>query len=269
MAKRISPAKRIIRPKPKTTSRVKVKPKTRPSKRDNAFDAAKKKAGVTGYSASRGFSQAKKEKAISDENRRRGSLPWRLWLKPGSEADVILLDKEPYFMYEHQFKGGDGRPAFERCIKDSGHCPMCSKLNREGYYVMMLTCIDLRGYKTREGKKVRASQKLFPVKQSQIPKYERIFNKNKGSFRGVKLHLARDGDRDAVIGNDIEHVETLTERALAKYGEELTKPVDFEKAFPRMSEKEMASRYNTSKAMGSSDFDEDDDEDEDDSDSWD
>lgn len=237
-------------------------------KKPSAFADAKRKSNITGFAGAAGFKQAKIEKKQADENRRRRMLPWRLWLKPGSEGEVILTSDQPYFMYEHQYQGSDGKPAYERCIKDTGYCPLCSKFSREGYYVMMLDSIDLRGYKNRKGEKINASEKLFPVKQSQMPKFERIYAKNGNSFRGVKLHLTRDGDKDSVIGNDIEQIGKVSEAKLAKYGK-LANPLDMEASFPRLGEKELERMYGAAGSVGRSDFDkDDDDEDADEDENW-
>lgn len=258
--------KKSSRPAPATTGKRSVSGKT---SKTSEFEKAKRKAGVTGYAGASGFKQAKREKEISDKRRERNSLPWRLWLAPASEADFILTSDQPYFFYEHQMKGADGKPIFERCIKDQGHCPLCSKTGREGYYVMMLEGIDLRGFKTKKGETVKFSKKLFPVKQSQMSKYERLYQRNGNSFRGLKLHLIRDGEKDATIGNDVEMLAKIDEQKLVARYKDAATPIDMDKAFKALTEKEMQSQYNTGRPAGSSDFNSDDDDSVDDDESWD
>lgn len=272
-----SAKKRISKPVSKTTVK-KTSSGFNKAKKTTSFDRKKaglrSKGGSTGFAGARGFDQARTEKKMADENRKRRNLPWRVWIRPGEEADFILLDEQPFFMYEHDLgKDASGNKVYERCIKETGHCPLCSKTNREGYYVMMLTVLDKRGYTPKPGAKNAKPQKvvkrLMPVKQSQIPKFERMYKGNGGSFRGIQTHNVRDGEKDSVIGNDIELTKVLSDTALAKYGEELTTPVNYEEAFPMRSEEELKKMYGVSGPAGSRDFDDDDDDDDENGDGWD
>jgi hypothetical protein len=242
-------------------------------KRSGSGTGTSKFQGVaTGYAGVRGFRQAKTEKVKAEDNARRRSIPWNLYIKPGSSAKTVILDKEGYFMYEHELKSPNGRDRiYERCIKETGNCPLCSREGREGYYVMKLTCLDMRGYQPKAGAKnqqaKKAVRRIMNVKQGQMPKFERFYLKNGKSFQGLKLTHNRDGEKESVIGMDIEVVGKLTAAQIAKYGDE-AKSVDFEEAFPTLTEEAMAKRYGVSAVAGASDFDNDDEDEDDDEDGW-
>lgn len=224
----------------------------------------------TGYSGLKGFKQTKVEQKKSEEQRKKRNLPWNFWMPPGSSAKTIILDEKPFFMYEHELKNAAGNRDYVRCIKETGHCPLCSKTGREGYYVMKLTCLDTRGYKPKPGSRgtpQKVVKRILNVKPAQQPKFERIYVKNKENFKGVKLEHHRDGEKEAVIGTEITQVGKLSSIELRKYGEELLAPVDFEKAFPILSEEAMSKMYGVAGVAGSADFDEEGDE-EDDADDW-
>jgi hypothetical protein len=207
-----------------------------------------------------GFAKARR---INQEQKTRfermKDMPFRLRLKPGEETKVVLLDgKKPFFMYEHHWQGKDGKwNMFDHCLKEDPPCPLCQKLGKEGYYVMMLTGIDLRPFVSKKKKKKYPwSRKLIPVKSSMIPKFERHFKKY-GSFRGIVLTLVRDGEKESSIGGTIEFVKRLSENELvAKYGD-AAKKSDYTKLFPVPSAKEMRARYGGSNMPGSEDADDD------------
>ena len=120
-----------------------------------------------------------------------------------------------------------------------------------------------------QGETIKASQKFLVVKQGLHPKYERLYKKNGNSFKGMRLHLIRDGEKDYSTGGDIELSRILTPVELKKYGK-LAVPHDLEKAFEALSEKDMAKQYNAAQAMGSRDFGDDDEAGgADDGDGWD
>lgn len=257
--------------------RMKSKTKPKPSlKAKSKLAPSKSGSKPKAQSAASGFSTAKKVNArIKKKREALMNQPWRLRMKVGEERKVILLDKVPYFMYEHQYESKPGIwNRFSRCIKEKGICPACDHLDREGNYVMQLTVIDLQPYKDKDGKTVKQSKKLMTIKSTMIPKYERIFKKNKESFRGLLLKLHRDSDKEPNTGGEIEVVKVLPESKLATFGD-LAKPTDYEKAFPWPTEDELRQEFGGSRVAGSEDTDEDvedvewDDEDSEDGEPWD
>jgi hypothetical protein len=210
------------------------------------------------------FSRAKKEKKKEQAQRDKKNIPLRFFIPAGNddEREIVLLDDQPHSFYEHHMKGPDGKwNVFEVCIKEKGHCPLCSKLGRDGYYVMMLTCIDFTEYRDRNGKTHKFSKKLLPVKSSQIGKFQRLYERNNNTFRGIKLIMRRDNEKSPSIGDDIEYDGTMKESMLKKY-KDFSVPVDYDKYFSLPSEKELRDRYGSSAVPGDEDFDDDDFDDE-------
>jgi hypothetical protein len=210
-----------------------------------------------------GFEQAKTEiKKAKKKQEQRQNQAFRVRMEIGEERKVVILDAgEPFFMYEHHYETTPGKwDGFDRCIRDSGDCPACRKLGREGYYVMMLTVIDMKPYKDKNGKIVKYSKKLLPVKHAMIPKFQRLYEKLKGNMRGAVLLLQRDNDKAPSTGNDHEYLKTyseakLKELAVAVKNPDLIKPCDYDKAFPRPTEKELRERHHVGSLPGSEDVD--------------
>lgn len=158
-----------------------------------------------------------KEKAA--ERKAQSNMPFRFFVMPGETKQVIVVDDKPdFFMYEHSLKDDNGKYGrkFCGCVKETANCPVCEATNRESYYAMFLTVIDLTPFKTRDGAEVEFSRKLLVVKPAQQKKFQRFYNKE-GSLRGALFDMTRDGDKDSAIGNDIEFVEFVPDEELESY----------------------------------------------------
>lgn len=202
-----------------------------------------------------GFQNARAENQVNAaEAARRRETPFRFRMKVGEERVIILLDEKPFFTYEHHWEGKDGKwNQFCVCIKDSDTCPACATLGKEGYYAMMLTCIDCTPFTDRNQKKHKFSRKLLPVKSTMIPKFERLYKKNDESFKGIVLKMMRENARGTNIGDDFEEMQVLEVAQLAKYKDDQGKPlkvVDYDKAFPQPTKKELQARFGKGKTVG-------------------
>jgi len=250
------------KPKPPVVRPPVGKPATASAKpKPGAAPAAGKSQAVRGRVGAAGFSNAKVENERTRLKREQGLLPWRLRLRAGEETNVIILDAKPFFFYEHNWQGASGKwDEYAVCIKDSCNCPACSKLNREGYYCMMLTCIDKREYTDKHNVVHTYSQKLLPVKSTMIPKFERLYKNNGETFRGMEVTLIRDSDNDSAIGGSVEFVKFVPEATLAKLhvkdkdgkAKLIGKPVDYDKAFPYPTSAELRNRIGGGAAQAGS-----------------
>jgi hypothetical protein len=186
-----------------------------------------------------------KQKARKEAAQNRTNQPFRLYVKPGTTKEVIVLDEAPdWYMYEHQLQDPQTKRwnIFTGCLTEKNDCPVCKSVGREGYYALVLSVIDLEPYTTRDGKTVEWSRKLMVVKTSQIKKFVRRFD-NEGSLRGAVFELSRDGDKEPATGSDIELVEFVDEDELKSYKrswkdregkthkEDCSVPFDYEKIF--------------------------------------
>lgn len=230
--------------------------------------SAKSRSSTKGFERGEaGFKKAAQKREQQQEDyERMKNTPFDFRLKPGEEAEVVILDRdEPFFTTLHKVKGANGRWEDAVCIADTGEaCPLCSSTGKEGSYTMILTILDKRPYKIKNGpnagKTIKASRKLFMVKGRNLPKFERQFKRRGGKWRGLRVNCARSGEKEAAIGEDLEFRGVIKEAVLAKYGEESV-PAPYEEIFPIPTAKELASRYRISNTVsGSSEFDEEEDD---------
>lgn len=212
--------------------------------------------------------------------------PWEISVPQGGTLDVYILDAgEPFATYQHDIGGGPNtRSKTYPCLQDTGEqCPLCLKEGKSGYYILYFTAVAPKEtYKNKDGKMVtrRFQKKLFPIKIKMQEKYKREFLKQKGSFRGLKLRLIRDGQMDPKTGNDFEVLGRLSEAQIQKYAQakiegldkdtreriiraKLGEPFDYDKTFPVIDAKTLAQMAGAGRTYGESglggaDFDEED-----------
>lgn len=235
--------------------------------------ATKKKASTTKQKPSKaidrgavGFKKSRqKQQRQQEEYDRKKNTPYDFRLKPGDEAEVVILDsEEPFFISLHKIKNAQGRWEDAVCIADTGvACPLCSSTGKEGSYTMVLTVLDKRPYKIQNGpnagKMIKSSRKLMMVKGRNLPKFERQYKRNKGNWRGLRVHCARSGDKEAAIGEDLEFLGKVKESVLKKYGENSV-AANYEEIYEIPEPKELAARYKLSTTVsGSEEFDDNDD----------
>ncbi len=236
-----------------------LKKKGKPLSKSTSTDKGKSKAFAGFRRAEENNKRAAAAREMYNERLR------RVRVEVGKSRKVILLDKEPFFFYEHHYENKPGVwGGFIRCRKEVGDCAACDVF-KEGTYMMMVTCIDLTPYKNKEGKTIKRSRMFLAVKSSMIPKYARLYKKH-GSFRGLMLELTRDSNKEQSSGGSIEFIKKLTEDQIAAYGTELTKIPDYAKAFPMPTEEEMRKQLNVGRKAGKEDFADEDTENLDDMD---
>lgn len=263
IAKETNMRKPVRRVKTRTKAPASSSSKT---PRTKAKTSRTKERAATGFDrGATGFKKAaQKRERQEEEYQRKKETPFDFRLKPGDEAEVVILDsEEPFFVNLHKVKNAQGRWEDAVCIADTGvTCPLCSSLGKEGAYTMVLTILDRRPYKVKSGpnagKTIKVSKKLFMVKGRNLPKFERQYKRNKGNWRGLRILCRRDGDKEAAIGEDLEFLGKVKETALAKYKEHSV-PAEYEKIFEMPTAKELAARYKVDNTVaGSEEFDDDD-----------
>lgn len=222
-----------------------------------------RKSGSATARGKNGFAIGKEKRARQEEEyQKRLNTPFDFWLKPGSEAEIVILDhEEPFFVSLHKVKV-NGRWTDEVCIADTGEtCPLCESENREGSYTLVLTCLDRRPYTTKAGKTIKASKKLLKVKGRNLPKFERAYDRFDGNLRGVRLLARRDGEKESGMGEDLEFLGRIPEARLKKY-KEIAQPADYSEIFEVPSAEELRKRHGikAGKVAGSEEFGNDDDD---------
>lgn len=157
--------------------------------------------------------------ARREARRKEMSGPLRLYLKPGEEREIIIVDEAPdFYMYEHQIyngKGSNPRYTHTGCVKEYETCPAC-EADQDSSYNLYLTVIDLDEYTNKAGEVVEFSKKLMVVKSGQQRKFLRRYNRTKdeGGLRGQVVILSRGNDKDPVIGSDIDWDDRIGEEEL-------------------------------------------------------
>lgn len=150
------------------------------------------------------------EKAKADSARRKmeaekrqGGRAFRFFVGKGEEKEIIILDKNiraGLGITQHRLAGKRGHfNRFEPCIGNDDNCPLCKAEIKDTYFVM-LTVLDLTGYKNRKGKKIPYDRKLLAITSNQLEQFTDLEEANGGSLRGMYLVMKR-GQSDTSYGN--------------------------------------------------------------------
>ena len=212
----------------------------------------------SGYRGAAGLAKMQEEQVASEARREAqqsmSGAPFRFFCPVGGEREIVIVDEMPdFFRHEHNLKDGHGKwRIFTSCIAENANCPVCMSSPEKGaYFAMYLTIIDLNPYVNGDNIEVPWSKKLLVVKPQQQKKIMRLYERL-GSLRGVVLRMVRDGEKDASIGNDIEHIDTMNEDQLAEYYNEYVdkknqtvqvfgnEAFDYDAIFPAQSEEQLA-----------------------------
>lgn len=139
----------------------------------------------------------------------------------GEIADIIILDTQPGpRFWEHTAR--NPRTGYwtetELCCREWDNCPLCPpEGEKQPYYVMMLTVIDMREFTDREGNVWAATRKLLPVKIEKQGIFDDLYREH-GSLRGVHLIMAREGGKmSSPIGDNIQFDCIHTEAEIEEY----------------------------------------------------
>lgn len=191
--------------------------------RGSSGGAARPSAFIRGNQGrARTDDELQRAKDRQEQRRAQANKPFRFYVPVGQTRQFIVCDDAPdFFLYEHALKDAEGRwgRLFSGCIREFANCPVCRTSERESYYAMALTIVDLTPFETRDGDTVEFSRKLLIVKPAQQKKFLRFFQKE-GTLRGALFETTRDGDKDATIGNDIEFLEFVSEDEMDTYTRE-------------------------------------------------
>jgi hypothetical protein len=246
--------------KPKRVETSATKPSSRASHISTLIEDETSKAKSAAITGEAGFAIAnRQQKRQQEEYERRREKPFAFRITQGdiskgnNTVELLYLDQQPFFVRLHTIKNPRGGFDDEVCIADTGEiCPLCKMLGKEGTYTLMLTALDKRPYRNREGQLVKLSKKLIPIKSRNIAKFERQWKKH-GTFRGLVAIHRRHGAKEASIGEDIEFKDRLvseeTIQKLVRGKQELLSPPDYFKIFPTPTAQELIERYGGNKLL--------------------
>lgn len=228
-------------------------PRRGPAAAPAARGRAAPPARSSGYSGAAGRAKMEEAQARAEAQKEARAMnantPFRFFMAPGDTREIVIIDEAPdWFRYEHNLQSDSGRwDVFTACLNEHTNCPVCSASQRQPYFAMYLTILDLTPYTNRDDEEIPWSKKLLVVKAAQQKKIMRLFERH-GTLRGMVLTMSRDSDKDAQIGNDIEFVEFMDEDALAEYVTEYedregkvhevigSEPFDYDMLFPEPTE---------------------------------
>lgn len=209
-----------------------------------------------------------KSKARAAARKEAGNMPFRYRISPGETGTFVVLDDAPdFYRFEHSMKN----PAtgffdlITGCCAEFDNCPADSA--GDPYYALFMTVIDLVPYTNKNNVTTEFARKLLVVKPAQHKKFLRAYDKAMkmyGTMRGVVFEVARDGQMDSAIGNDIEmsdefieeedlqtYVRTWKDRENKTHTENCFEVFDYEKLFPPMSSEEIAAAMGGNNTPGS------------------
>lgn len=190
--------------------------------------------------------------------------PFRYFTPPGTTGDLIIVDEAPrFFRNEHAlFNPKTNRyDLFVPCIKEHALCPACDVSDKQPYFAMYLTVIDLVGYENRQREWVDFSKKMLVIKPMQAKKFIRLYDRN-NSLRGMRLEMFRDRKEDAVHGEP-EMTEFVPEEDLLNYVTsyidqdkqeiivDCSEPFDYEAIYPELTERSLRALVGGSPPPGS------------------
>ena len=142
--------------------------------------------------------EAVAHQADIEKRRSQGGNILRFYVKKGEECEIVILDhslEDGAAFYEHMTQDENGKWGNHTiCTKEfPGGCPTCNS-GSNSYYVLMLSCLCLKPFTTRDGREVKQSKMLLPVKIGQFDLFRRLeeaAKKKGGSLRGMYLVMAR------------------------------------------------------------------------------
>lgn len=130
----------------------------------------------------------------------------RFWLKPDSSKTVIMLDDEPFRIWEHNLEiNGSFVGNNYTCRSRMGECPLClTKYNR--YHIGFVTVLDVDGFVGSNGEQIKNFRLLLPMKTETLKLFNAKKN-NKTSLVGAKFVITRTSSQAAGCGNDFDFQE--------------------------------------------------------------
>lgn len=200
--------------------------------------------------------ELEKQKKKREAARNRTYAPLRFYVPVGETKEIVILDDKPeFFLYEHNTKFTEGKRRGRWgnhliCIDEWANCPVCEEYG-DPSYVMFLSVLDFTPYTDKNNVRHEYSRKLLAIKPAQQKKFLRKYEKE-GTLRGATFECSRDGDKDAAIGNDIEHTGWMDEEDLEtgyikkfkdregnRKSENHGEPYDYEALFTEPTEEEL------------------------------
>lgn len=183
--------------------------------------AKRKSLAATGDAMDDAFEHEEERQEQRAQERASGiDRVFRFGIKPGEEAEIILLDEDYHdgvAFYEHHMRDSQGRwTVFRPCVSEVANCPVCEGTDSKPYFAMYLSALHLNAYQDKKTKEWRHSRVLLQIKSISIPTFKKVMSaamKKHGTLRGVCLNLERPkgaATSSTRIGEPVEYEDTGT-----------------------------------------------------------
>jgi len=186
--------------------------------------------------ASRGLGEADKVPASS---RVKPSFEKRLFLRPGDEVDIVLLDDISFNIWEHgMFLKGDKQASKIKCTCPDGSadgdpraCRICNAMLRHDLigrqWRGFLTVVDMTK-RTWKGKTYEHVKKLLPLDKKTAMILEKKREK-RSSLVGAQFHLYRTEQTASSVGDDWELLDIDDPKRRFKNSPQIDQTIEWEK----------------------------------------
>lgn len=149
-----------------------------------------------------------------------GRVPLRFWLNKGTTKEILFLDDEPKFLYEHRIKtiGKNGKVKWREFTCRRGMTPGCPYCLSEMYrsYIGFLTVLDLTGYRDERGDEHTNIRKLFAMGLSLADRFARWKKKKDGLTGWIVECVRNETNSNSALGDDFEFVKRIPDLSKAK-----------------------------------------------------
>jgi hypothetical protein len=151
-----------------------------------------------GYEA---FEQKEQEFA---ERMAEAGKPWRFWMKPGAETNIVFLDDNPPIIEEHQLKIDGKWQNWFTCLRApelGGKCPLCASGDKP-YTVGFYTILDRTKF-TRKDKSTGQDQiRVLGVKFKSLKALKK-YSVKLGGLAGQEFNVERSNSGQSASTGDV------------------------------------------------------------------
>lgn len=157
-------------------------------------------------------------KRAKEESKSR--VPLRFWLNKGTTKEILFLDDEPKYLFEHRIKtvGKNGKTKIREFTCRRGMTPGCPYCLSDLYrsYTGFLTVLDLTGYRDGQGNEHKNIRKLFAMGLTMQDRFERFRKKKDGLVGWIVECCRNDTNSNSALGDDFEFVKRIPDLSKAK-----------------------------------------------------
>lgn len=146
---------------------------------------------------------------VDKEKLRREALvkPRRFWLKPGATTQIVLVDDEPFNIYEYNWSANGTFMNWATMPEDPDANDVFREKGFNPYFVGMLTVINCTEWEDKRGKKHNFTLELLPAKEKTV-ELLRERRASRGSLAGKVFKVKRfEGEKTVSVGDDWEYIK--------------------------------------------------------------